>query len=435
MKPGTPTFTLRTPLLLREPDDVVADGCVVVHSGRVAYAGPWAPGHGEGPVTDLPETLITPGLVNAHTHLHLSYLAGRVPRSRSFVSWLMEMAPRVRLAPTSLHRESLRRGAEACLAAGVTTVGDVVNRWEVAPEHQRTSVRKVVFLELLGLSAKNAANAVRRTEGFLARLPAGETLTPALAPHAPYSVCPELYHAAASLASRLGCLLATHAAEAPAERELLQDGRGELAARLRLFGLLPRRWKPPGCSPIELLAREGLLEGPILLVHCNDLSAGDVDLLARSRCRVAYCPRSSHYFHTPDHPWQALRRRGVLVALGTDSLASTSSLSILDEMHFLARRHPPADPRELFAMGTMAGAEALGLAETVGALRPGSQADLVVWQLPRASPGDAVERLIWGRPPALATYVDGKLVWSLRDLPLHRPPRLRAPVPSLTPRP
>jgi cytosine/adenosine deaminase-related metal-dependent hydrolase len=435
MKPGAPTFTLRAPLLLREPGDVVADACVVVSGGRIAYAGPWAPGHGEGPVMDLPETLITPGLVNAHTHLHLSYLAGRMPRPRSFVSWLIEMAPRVRLAPAGLQRESLRRGAEACLAAGVTTVGDVVGRWEVAPEHSRTSVRKVVFLELLGLSTKNAADAVHRVAGFLARLPAGETLTPALAPHAPYSVCPELYHAAANLASRLGYLLATHAAEAPAERELLEDGRGELAARLRLFGLLPRRWRPPACSPIELLAREGLLGEPVLLVHCNHLSASDIDLLARSRSRVAYCPRSSHYFHTPDHPWQALRRRGVLVALGTDSLASASSLSILDEMQFLAARHPQVDPRELFAMGTTAGAEALGLDKMVGALRVGLQADLAVWPLPGASSADAVERLIWSRPPALATYVAGKLVWSLRDLPLHHPRRLRAPVPTLTPPP
>jgi cytosine/adenosine deaminase-related metal-dependent hydrolase len=432
MKPGTRTFTLRTPLLLREPGDVVADGCVVVSGGRVAYAGPWAPRHGEGPVTEHPETLISPGLVNAHTHLHLSYLAGRMARPRSFASWLIEMAPRVWLAPMSLHRESLRRGVHACLAAGVTTVGDVVGRWEVAREHHRTSVRKVVFLELLGLNPKGAIDVIGRAEGFLARLAAGGALTPALAPHAPYSVCPELYHAAADLASRLGCLLATHAAEALAERQLLQDGRGELATRLRLFGLLPRRWKPPGCSPIELLAGEGLLERPILLVHSNHLSAGDVDLLGRSRCRVVYCPRSSQYFHAEDHPWQELRRRGVLVALGTDSLASSSSLSVLDEMHFLAARHPHVGPRELFAMGTMAGAEALGLAETVGVLRPGFQADLVVWRLSHASTGDAVERLIWSRPPVLATYVGGKLVWPVRDLPPHRPLRLQAPEPALT---
>jgi len=420
MKPGTSTFTLRIPLLLRAPGDVVADGCVVVSGDRIAYAGPWSPSRADGPVSDLPETLLTPGLVNAHTHLHLTYLAGRIPRPRSFTSWLIEMAPRIRLASARLNRESLHRGVQASLAAGVTTVADVVSRWDVAPEHQRTAVRTVVFLELLGLNPKKVADAIDKAEGCLARLGSTGTLTPALAPHAPYSVCPELYHAAASLASRRGCLLATHAAEAPAERELLEDGRGELAMRLRLFGLLPRGWKPPGCSPIELLARQGLFERPLLLVHCNHLSARDIDLLARSRCRVVYCPRSSHYFHIPDHPWQELRRRGILVALGTDSLASNTSLSILDEMHFLAARHPQVDPRELFAMGTTAGAEALGLAGTVGALRPGFQADLSVWQLPRASPGDAVERLIWGRPPALAPYVAGRLVWQAPEA--DRPP-------------
>ena len=415
MKPGTSTFTLRTPLLLGGPGDVVADGCVVVSGDRIAYAGPWTPNQAEGPVTDLPETLVTPGLINAHTHLHLTYLAGRIARPRSFTSWLIEMAPRICLASASLHRESLHRGVEASLAAGVTTVADTVGLWEVAPEHHRTSVRKVVFLELLGLNPKKVAGAIGKAEGCLARLRADGALTPALAPHAPYSVCSELYHAAAGLASRLGCLLATHVAEAPAERELLENGRGELAMRLRLFGLLPRGWKPPGCSPIELLDREGLLKRPVLLIHCNNLSPGDIDLLARARGRVVYCPRSSHYFHTPDHPWRELRRRGILVALGTDSLASNTSLSILDEMHFLAACHPQVDPRELFAMGTTAGAEALELAGTVGALRPGLQADMVVWRLPRASPGDAIERLIWSRPPALATYVAGKRAWPVPE--------------------
>ena len=97
--------------------------------------------------------------------------------------------------------------------------------------------------------------------------------------------------------------------------------------------------------------------------------------------------------------------------MGTDSLASNSSLSILDEMRFLAGRHPEVAPEELLAMGTVAGARALGLDGEVGALRPGYGADLVVWEFPSVTPAEAGEALIWHRPSVLQSYVAGRCVW------------------------
>jgi len=404
-------FTLRARLLLREPGDVVSNGCVVVAGGRVVYAGRWSPRRADGIVSDLPDSLITPGLINAHTHLHLSHLAGSMPRPRAFAGWLFQMAPRVWRSSASVNRQSVRRGAEACLAAGVTTVGDICARWEAAGEHGRTRLRKVVFLELLGLQPDNVPEAMAKAEEHLRELRGDALLTPAIAPHAPYSTCREFYQGALALAGRLGCPFSTHVAETRAERDFVQDGRGELSTRLRLLARLPGRWRPPGCSPVELLARWGVLGTPAVLVHCNYLSPEDLGLLAGSHCSVVYCPRSSHYFHVRTHPWQELRRQGVVVALGTDSLASNSSLSILDEMRFLARRHPEVSPDELLAMGTLAGAKVLGLSGQAGALHEGYWADLVAWELPLARADEAAEALIWKRPRALQCYVAGRGVW------------------------
>jgi cytosine/adenosine deaminase-related metal-dependent hydrolase len=177
-----------------------------------------------------------------------------------------------------------------------------------------------------------------------------------------------------------------------------------------MLGRFPRRWKAPGGSPIELLSQWGVLSSAALLVHCNYLSQKDIELLARSRCSVVYCPRSSHYFGVGEHPWRGLRRRGVIVALGTDSLASSPSLSILDEMRFLANRHPEVSPEELLSMGTLDGARALGLVDKVGALRPGCWADLAVWELPRIGPPQAAEALIQDQLTAHACYVAGRRV-------------------------
>jgi len=405
-------FTLRSRLLMREPGDLVANGCVVVSGGRVAYAGRWLSRRSEGSVTHLGDCLVTPGLVNAHTHLHLSHMAGTIPRPRSFAGWLFQMAPRVWGSSARSNEQSVHQGADASVAAGVTTVGDIVARWEAAAEHARTPLRKVVFLELLGLQPGKAREATAAAERRLRELPSDPLLRPSVAPHAPYSVCREFYQGALELAGRLGCPLSTHAAETQAERDFLMDGGGELFPRLSGLARLPRRWQPPGCSPIELLADYGVLDTRAILVHCNYLSQKDVDFLARSRCSVVYCPRSSHYFRVRHHQWQQLRRRGMVVALGTDSLASTSSLSVLDEMHFLARRHPEVSPEELLGMGTVAGARALGLGEQVGALRPGYWADLVAWKLPSLKADDAADALIWKRPRALQVYVAGRCIRS-----------------------
>jgi len=386
--------TLRAPVLLRAPGDAVANGCVVVSRGRVSYAGRWSSRRAEGPVTEFGGALITPGLINAHTHLHLTHLAGRIPRPRSFAGWLFQMAPRVWRSGERLQR-----------------MGDIFARWEAACEHGCTPLRKVVFLELLGLRPEEAPEAVAKADERLQELEGEGLLTPAIAPHAPYSTCQELYQAALQLACRRGCLLSTHVAESQAERDFLRDGTGELAARLRALGRLPRRWRPPGLSPVQLLAAWGVLRPGTLLVHCNYLSEADMDLVVRSRCRVVYCPRSSHYFHVREHPWQKLRQQGVVVALGTDSLASSASLSVLDEMRFLVSRHPDVAPDELLSMGTLAGAQALGLAGQAGALRPGYWADLAVWDLPGIRPRAATEAFIHTADVVRACYVAGQQVW------------------------
>ena len=403
--------TLRAPVLLRAPGDSVANGCVVVSRGRVSYAGRWSSRRAEGPVTEFGGALITPGLVNAHTHLHLAHLAGRIPRPRSFAGWLFQMAPRVWRSGERLHRKSVRQGAEACLIAGVTTVGDIFARWEAAREHGRTPLRKVVFLELLGLRPEEAPEVVAKADERLQELEGEGLLTPAIAPHAAYSACQELYRAALQLARRRGCPLSTHVAESQAEQYFLRDGTGELAPRLRALGRLPRRWRPPGLSPVQLLARWGVLRPGTLLVHCNHLSEADVGLVAGSGAVVVYCPRSSDYFHVQEHPWQKLRQRGVVVALGTDSLTSSPSLSVLDEMRFLASRHSGVAPDELLSMGTLAGAQALGLAGQAGALRPGYWADLAVWDLPGIRPRAATGAFIHTADVVRACYVAGRQVW------------------------
>jgi cytosine/adenosine deaminase-related metal-dependent hydrolase len=161
---------------------------------------------------------------------------------------------------------------------------------------------------------------------------------------------------------------------------------------------------------VELLARWGVLGSGVLLVHCNHLSRADLDMLGRAGNPVVFCPRSSSNLGAADHPRRELQRRGVVVAVGTDSLASSPSLNVLDELQVLSARHPDLPPHALLSLVTTAGAHALGMASSIGMLRPGMAADFVVWP---QSPGDTtepVETLVQSGPTPRAVYVAGRRV-------------------------
>ncbi len=125
---------------------------------------------------------------------------------------------------------------------------------------------------------------------------------------------------------------------------------------------------------------------------------------------MVYCPGSHHYFGHKRHPFPNLLKEGINVALGTDSLASNRSLSILDEMRFVVGNYEDASPEEVFAMATVRGAKALGIEESVGRLSPGMEADLAVIEPPKdaGAGGSALERLLQPEAQNIFTMVAGE---------------------------
>jgi cytosine/adenosine deaminase-related metal-dependent hydrolase len=206
--------------------------------------------------------------------------------------------------------------------------------------------------------------------------------------------------------------LMTHVAETRQEVEFLISGTGEIREFLAGLGALPQDWKPPGREPVRYLDELGVLDPDSVLVHCNHL---DEDALARIRsrgCSVIYCPRSHAFFRHEAHPVRQLLDAGVNVALGTDSLASNESLSILDEMRFLFRNRKDLKCDEIIRMATWNGAVALNFGGVVGRLRRGYWADLMVLRLPENLSDRNIEaQLLEGAGECLATVVGGAIAW------------------------
>ena len=134
----------------------------------------------------------------------------------------------------------------------------------------------------------------------------------------------------------------------------------------------------------------------------------------RRRLAIAFCPRTHAYFAHSRHPYRQMLDAGLVVCLGTDSLASTPTLSMLDEMRFLHGRDPSLPGATLLHMATLAGAWALRREDQCGSLTPGKFADLAVVRLPDRDEADPHNLLLESDQPVIKTMIAGRFVFQVR---------------------
>jgi len=372
--------------------DPIADGAVeIADDGTIATVGPASElGAGER----FEGSVIVPGFVDCHTHLEYAVYAG-FGDGLPFSSWIAMHVTRKSLLDLDEMRAIATDGAHECLRSGITTVGDCSFAGAAAEAVAEAGLRAIVYLEVFGRDA----SALGRFEELRERVePAlSDRVRLGVSPHAPYTCTLELYEACAAL----GLPVATHLAESVSERLYLLDGSGDWASFAEL--LVP----PPGTTGIRLLAGAGLLGPGTMAAHCVDVEADEIALIAQAGTGVAHCPRSNGYLGCGVAPVEELLAAGIPVGIATDSPASTPSFDLFEELRaaIVAARARAGRPDALSAaraleLATLGGARVLGMAEEVGSLVAGKQADLAVVSL-EGSPFDPVE------DPAAAVVLGG----------------------------
>ena len=331
---------------------------------------------------DLPHSILIPALVNAHTHLDLTHLGPRAHDAASGFSGFARLVMRNRPRDEAAVRASVREGVRLSLAGGVVGVGDIAGM--VTPTLTTWATDELGAGPLMGTSFLEffamAGAAIERLDSAIAPArqlrPASSRVRVGLSPHAPYSVSARGYQHAMDLRRGLNLPVSTHLAESTHERDAVVHARGPAIDLLQSLGVYDdeaRQWLGHARSPVDRLseviarARE-TRAAPLSLVHCNDLSDADLDVIASSDASVIYCPRSSAYFDAPaafgPHRYRDLLARSVNVALGTDSIINLperlTRISPWDEAVFLHRRDG-LDARTLLAMITSNAARAIGL--------------------------------------------------------------------------
>jgi len=353
------------------------DACVAVSDGHVEWVGP-ARGSPAGEARDLGPGVLLPGLVNAHCHLELSHLAGRLAGARGFVDWVERL---VALRGADPIERVLSRAAAAIAEVeetGTVAVGDVSNTLAHLDLLARSSLRARVFLELIGWDPARAARVMADAQARLAaRAPAG-SIQVSLAAHAPHSVSPALFAALRAA----GGPSSLHLAESPGERRFLDGGDEAWSAFLARRGLGHVRFQPPGMSPVRYLDALGVLVPGLVAAHGVQVDAGDAALLAARGVAVVLCPRCNRALDVREPPVPALRAAGVRLCVGTDSLASVDSLDLWDDVLALRQAFPALEPAWLVHAATRAGADALGFGE-LGRIARGAAAAFAFAEGPR----------------------------------------------------
>lgn len=351
---------------------------------------------------DYPDALILPAFINAHTHLELSHYpqwasaAGVMNDSCNFVDWILRLVKVKRSLKPDHLCAAVSHGLQLSLQAGTAALGDILSNFEAGKRYAESPLCGRVFLETLGQDRELTQLLYKKLDKQLKKGKIGQ-FEQGLSPHSPYTIRPNYMHQLYRRCHTEGVACCTHIAESTAEIDFLDTGGGELVERFYTT-INWHQYRPPArhIRPLDFLQQHGGLFAGHLLVHGVQLTPPEMDTIASQGATLVLCPRSNAHLQVGTAPVAILKKAGVKLALGTDSLASNQSLSLWDEMAFAAQVYENVlGPRELLALATTDGAAALGLKGQLGDLQPGFRCSFQVVRPASFSPPDLLlEQLI-----------------------------------------
>ena len=324
---------------------------------------------------------LAPGFVNAHCHVELSYLKGQFRKGTGmagFIDQINEMRDNKSMEEKI---QDLTVAMDSLWEQGVVAMADISNCADSFAVKARHPMYTRTFLEVFGTEPEDCA-AVLDGVLKLKKVADGFGIDAAPTPHACYTMSPELVTAVSVEGLKSG-FLSFHSEETEEEEEMLKYGSGKMWENRVKAGMSV----PPVTGKSSLLYFiDRLLAGHpapfdehILLVHecCMDQEGIDAAKAVMNHPFVAVCPLSNLFIHNALPPIDLMRRNGLKVCVGTDSLSSNDDLNIVDELFCLQRNFPEVPLGELLAWASRNGAEFLAKPE-FGTLEPGKRPGLIL---------------------------------------------------------
>ncbi len=353
-------------------DQVIPNGAVAIGGDKILAVGSaddLAEKFAAAERIDVTGQVVMPGLVNTHTHAPMVLYRG-LADDLALDDWLTKyiFPAEAKTVSPDFVRVGTRLAALEMIESGTTTFADMYYfEDDIAETTHEAGLRAVLGQSVIRFpvsDAKTPADALVRAEAFISKWQKDPLITPAVAPHAPHTVEAATLQAARALASKYNVPLLIHLAETKGEVKTIEDAHH--------------------LTPAQYLDSLGVWNGRSLAAHAVWLDDADMTLLAQRGVGVAHNPASNMKLASGVAAVPAWLTHGMRAGLGTDGAASSNDLDMFEAMRLAAllqkvsTLNPQALPaRQVLELATRRGAEALGLADRIGSLEAGKQADVI----------------------------------------------------------
>lgn len=364
-------------------------------------------------------TLLTPGLINAHTHLELfSPEPISVAADQTMVDWLLAVIEHRQADRTVDLISQCHQSLMRLICSGTTCVNDITRQGASLVAMDQIGMRGVVSPEFF--VPGDFPNGPSQVEQIEETIQFWRTLAEAwqdhpliqlgLSPHSPYNVTMPAWQQV--VAQTQPFLVHSHIAETQLEMDYFKTGESDLK-RLHET-LLGFSFEPSGLGQTPVEAYAEMFNDQTVLAHGVVLTPRDIELLAQRGVRMVHCPQSNQWISGSEAkmPYRALKEAGVRVALGTDSALSCPKLDLRVDARLAQQLHGLSNA-EILRLVTVDGAEVLGQADSLGRLTPGYQSDLVLWWNPHIQPEAVTDPLqLWLDPQTevVMVWINGRIL-------------------------
>lgn len=334
--------------------------------------------------------IIVPGFINTHCHLEFSYLKGEISRYLELPGFLTELVKK-RTDDPAIINEPVRMAHETMIREGIVAAGDISNTQFSFFVKDSGPVRYHTFLEILGLHPDESGEIFNRAIHLLQYIQSNCPHSASICPHAPYSVSDALFRKIYDYCQRNVNIISIHNQETGSEDELFQKNNGSLKKALEDHGANYSNFRPSYQSSLKTTLKKLPGNQNTLLIHNTYTSEEDI-LYAERNHRALFwvlCPNANLYIEKQLPDISLFYNLGIKTAIGTDSLASNDTLSVLEELKTISFHFPEIPLSTLFTWATFNGAEALDMAHELGSFDKGKKPgvnlieniDFVHWRL------------------------------------------------------
>jgi cytosine/adenosine deaminase-related metal-dependent hydrolase len=323
--------------------------------------------------------ILCPGFVNTHCHLELSWAKGLITQGKGLDSFIRQFELLRKSVPDNRIQKAITDAGYEMEQLGIVAAADIANGIYTIDFKCNSNIYYHTFVEVFGSDPTFAASLFEKALYMKSHYEAHPfTNAVSIVPHATYSLSEELWKLVAHTGQ--GSLLSIHHQESADENHFFMNGSGMVAERRKAFNPHLPAYPGTGKRPMESIAGYFNPDQKLLLVHNTVSEQQDIDFVNRyfRQAYWCFCPNANLHIENKLPDLDLFRRNNCRITLGTDSLASNHTLSILDELKTVQLRFPHIPLTEIMRWGTISGAEFLGLDQQLGSFAKGKKPGVVL---------------------------------------------------------